>query len=159
MQGLPAPSAPKPQETNRLTPQEEMVALGQAARESILPFNPVEMSQLPINERILIQNARRVQGIDVTQPASLDEIRRVLGEEVASREAIKQKPLSGGTSRFQPIENKSFTQEQFDRAVEEVKAQKKYTFPAIQKAIRSTGVTKVPRSMVLDLILLDQQPP
>jgi hypothetical protein len=87
----------------------------------------------------------------VTQPASLDEIRRVLGEEVASREAIKQKPLSGGTSRFQPIENKSFTQEQFDRAVEEIKAQKKYTFPAIQKAIRSTGVTKVPRSMVLDV--------
>ena len=148
---LPAPSASKPQDTDRLTPQEEMVALGQAARESTLPFNPVEMSQLPVNERILIQNARRVQGIDQTQPASLDEIRRVLGEEVASREAIKQKPLSGGTSRFQPIENKSFTQEQFDRAVEEIKGQKKYTFPAIQKAIRSTGVSKVPRSMALDI--------
>jgi len=148
---LPAPSALKPQDTDRLTPQEEMIALGQAARESTLPFNPVEMSQLPVNERILIQNARRVQGIDQTQPASLDEIRRVLGEEVASREAIKQKPLSGGTSRFQPIENKSFTQEQFDRAVEEIKGQKKYTFPAIQKAIRSTGVSKVPRSMVLDV--------
>ena len=147
-QALPAP---KPQETDRLTPQEEMIALGQAARESTLPFNPVEMSQLPVNERILIQNARRVQGIDQTQPASLDEIRRVLGEEVASREAIKQKPLSGGTSRFQPIENKSFTQEQFDRAVEEIKGQKKYTFPAIQKAIRSTGVSKVPRSMALDI--------
>jgi len=148
---LPAPSALKPQDTDRLTPQEEMIALGQAARESTLPFNPVEMSQLPVNERILIQNARRVQGIDQTQPASLDEIRRVLGEEVASREAIKQKPLSGGTSRFQPIENKSFTQEQFDRAVEEIKGQKKYTFPAIQKAIRSTGVSKVPRSMALDV--------
>ena len=131
---LPAPSAPKPQETDRLTPQEEMVALGQAARESTLPFNPVEMSQLPISERILIQNARRVQGIDVTQPASLDEIRRVLGEEVASREAIKQKPLSGGTSRFQPIENKSFTQEQFDRAVEEIKAQKKIYLPRDSKS-------------------------
>ncbi len=148
---LPAPSVPKPQDTDRLTPQEEMIALGQAARESIIPFNPVEMSQIPLNERILIQNARRVQGVDQTQPASLDEIRRILGEEVASREAIKQKPLSGGTSRFQPVENKSFTQDQFDRAVEEIKGQKKYTFPAIQKAIRSTGVSKVPRSMVLDV--------
>jgi len=148
---LPSPSVPKPQDTDRLTPQEEMIALGQAARESTLPFNPVEMSELPISERILIQNARRVQGTDQTQPASLDEIRRILGEEVASREAIKQKPLSGGTSRFQPVENKSFTQDQFDRAVEEIKGQKKYTFPAIQKAIRSTGVSKVPRSMVLDV--------
>ena len=74
---------------------------------------------------------------EVSADVSLDEIRRILGEEVASREAIKQKPLSGGTSRFQPVENKSFTQDQFDRAVEEKKGQKKYTFPAIQKAIRS----------------------
>lgn len=174
VQGLPAPSAPKPQETDRLTPQEEMVALGQAARESTLPFNSIPLSQLPISEANAIRQARIAlarQSInpnlspdqfrlassqaaaspEISSNVTLDEIRRVLGEEVASREAIKQKPLSGGTSRFQPIENKSFTQEQFDRAVEEIKAQKKYTFPAIQKAIRSTGVTKVPRSMVLDV--------
>ena len=59
--------------------------------------------------------------------------------------------MSSGTARYQPVENKSFTQDQFDRAVQEIKAQKKYTFPAIQKAVRATGVSRVPRSMVLDI--------
>ena len=171
---LPAPSVPKPQDTDRLTPQEEMIALGQAARESTLPFNSVPLSSLSIVEGNAIRQARislarqninpnlspdqfrlassqAATSPEVSADVSLDEIRRILGEEVASREAIKQKPLSGGTSRFQPVENKSFTQDQFDRAVEEIKGQKKYTFPAIQKAIRSTGVSKVPRSMVLDV--------
>jgi hypothetical protein len=143
--------APKPQETDRLSPQEEMITLGQAAREATLPFNPVPMSEIPLNERQLIQRTRRVQGTDETAPATLDEIRRIVGENAATREASKQKPVSSGTARYQPVENKSFNQEQFDRAVQEIKAQKKYTFPAIQKAVRATGVSRVPRSMVLDI--------
>ena len=143
--------APKPQETDRLTPAEEMITLGQAAREATLPFNAVPMSELPLGERQVIQRTRRTQGVDETAPATLDEIRRILGENVASREASKQKPVSSGTARYQPVENKSFTQEQFDRAVQEIKAQKRYTFPAIQRAIRATGVSKVPRSMVMDV--------
>lgn len=143
--------APKPQETDRLTPAEEMITLGQAAREATLPFNAVPMSELPLGERQVIQRTRRTQGIDETAPATLDEIRRIVGENAATREASKQKPVSSGTARYQPVENKSFTQDQFDRAVQEIKAQKKYTFPAIQRAIRATGVSKVPRSMVLDV--------
>jgi hypothetical protein len=147
----PSLPAPMPQETDRLSPQEEMITLGQAAREATLPFNPVPMSQIPLNERQLIQRTRRAQGTDETAPATLDELRRIVGENAATREASKQKPVSSGTARYQPVENKSFTQDQFDRAVQEIKAQKKYTFPAIQKAVRATGVSRVPRSMVLDI--------
>ena len=148
MLALPAPS---PEENDRLTPEQEIVTLGKAAREATLPFNPVPMSELPLGERQIIQNTRRTQGLDEQQPASLDEIRRIVGEGAATREATKQKPVSGGTSRFQPVENKTFTQDQYDRAVEEIKSRKKYTEPAIQKAVRDTGVKNVSRQVAKDI--------
>ena len=170
----PSLPAPMPQETDRLSPQEEMITLGQAAREATLPFNSIPLSDLSISEANAIRQTRVAlarRNIDpnlppdqfriassqaasspnVSAPATLDEIRRIVGENAATREASKQKPVSSGTARYQPVENKSFTQDQFDRAVQEIKAQKKYTFPAIQKAVRATGVSRVPRSMVLDI--------
>ena len=148
MLALPAPSS---QENDRLTPEQEIVTLGKAAREATLPFNPVPMSELPLGERQIIQDTRRTQGLDEQQPAPLDEIRRIVGEGAATREATKQKPVSGGTSRFQPVENKTFTQDQYDRAVEEIKSRKKYTEPAIQKAVRATGVKNVSRQVAKDI--------
>ena len=148
MLALPAPS---PQENDRLTPEQEISTLGRAAREATLPFNSVPMSELPLGERQIIQNTRRTQGLDEQQPASLDEIRRIAGEGAATREATKQKPVSGGTSRFQPVENKTFTQDQYDRAVEEIKSRKKYTEPAVQKAVRDTGVKNVSRQVAKDI--------
>ena len=148
MLALPAPS---PQENDRLTPEQEISTLGRAAREATLPFNSVPMSELPLGERQIIQNTRRTQGLDEQQPASLDEIRRIAGEGSATREATKQKPVSGGTSRFQPVENKTFTQDQYDRAVEEIKSLKKYTEPAVQKAVRDTGVKNVSRQVAKDI--------
>jgi hypothetical protein len=143
--------SPRPEENDRLTPAQELSTLGRAAREATLPFNPVPMSELPLGERQIIQNTRRTQGLDEQQPASLDEIRRIVGEGAATREATKQKPVSGGTSRFQPVENKTFTQDQYDRAVEEIKSRKKYTEPAIQKAVRDTGVKNVSRQVAKDI--------
>ena len=140
-----------PPDNNRLSPEEEKMALLQAARETTLPLIPVELSTLPLDEQVRIRSSRRAQGVDTTTPASIDEIRRVLGEEVADREVRKQKPLGGGAAHFGPISGKSFTQSQYDRAVQEIKAQKKYTFNAVQKALKATGLNRVPRQMVLDV--------
>ena len=140
-----------PPDNNRLSADEEKMALLQAARETTLPLIPVDLSTLPLDEQTRIRNSRRAQGIDTTKPVSIDEIRRVLGEEVADREVRKQKPLGGGAAHFGPISGKSFTQSQYDRAVQEIKAQKKYTFNAVQKALKATGLKRVPRQMVLDV--------
>ena len=140
-----------PPDNNRLSPEEEKMALLQAARETTLPLIPVELSTLPLDEQVRIRSSRRAQGVDTTTPASIDEIRRVLGEDVADREVRKQKPLGGGAAHFGPISGKSFTQSQYDRAVQEIKAQKKYTFNAVQKALKATGLNRVPRQMVLDV--------
>ena len=93
--------APKPQETDRLTPAEEMITLGQAAREATLPFNSIPLSDLPVAEANAIRQTRinlARQSIDpnlppdqfrmassqaasspeMSAPATLDEIRRVL---------------------------------------------------------------------------------
>jgi hypothetical protein len=140
-----------PSDNNRLSSEEEKMALLQAARETTLPLIPVDLSTLPLDEQTRIRNSRRVQGVDTTAPVSIDEIRRVLGEEVADREVRKQKPLGGGAAHFGPISGKSFTQSQYDRAVQEIKAQKKYTFNAVQRALKATGLNRVPRQMVLDV--------
>ena len=140
-----------PPDNNRLSADEEKMALLQAARETTLPLIPVDLSTLPLDEQTRIRNSRNAQGVDPTAPVSVDEIRRVLGEEVADREVRKQKPLGGGAAHFGPISGKGFTQSQYDRAVQEVKAQKKYTFNAVQKALKATGLKRVPRQMVLDV--------
>ena len=140
-----------PPDNNRLSPDEEKMALLQAARETTLPLIPVDLSTLPLDEQVRIRSSRRAQGVDTTASVSIDEIRRVLGEEVADREVRKQKPLGGGAAHFGPISGKSFTQSQYDRAVQEIKAQRKYTFNAVQKALKATGLKRVPRQMVLDV--------
>ena len=140
-----------PADNNRLSADEEKMTLLQAARETTLPLIPVDLSTLPLDEQNRIRSSRRTQGVDTTSPVSIDEIRRVLGEEVADREVRKQKPLGGGAAHFGPISGKSFTQSQYDRAVQEIKAQKKYTFNAVQKALKATGLKRVPRQMVLDV--------
>ena len=140
-----------PPDNNRLSADEEKMALLQAARETTLPLIPVDLSTLPLDEQTRIRNSRRAQGVDTTAPVSIDEIRRVLGEDIADREVRKQKPLGGGAAHFGPISGKSFTQSQYDRAVQEIKAQKKYTFNAVQKALKATGLKRVPRQMVLDV--------
>lgn len=140
-----------PPDNNRLSTNEEKMALLQAARETTLPLIPVDLSTLPLDEQVRIRNSRRAQGVDTAAPVSIDEIRRVLGEDAADREVRKQKPLGGGAAHFGPISGKSFTQSQYDRAVQEIKAQKKYTFNAVQKALKATGLNRVPRQMVLDV--------
>ena len=150
-QPLQIESMAPPADNNRLSTDEEKMALLQAARETTLPLIPVDLSTLALDEQTRIRNSRNAQGVDPTAPVSVDEIRRVLGEDVADREVRKQKPLGGGAAHFGPISGKGFTQSQYDRAVQEVKAQKKYTFNAVQKALKATGLKRVPRQMVLDV--------
>ena len=140
--------AVQPEETSRLEPQEEISLLGQAAREATLPYVPVPLSALPVRERQAIRQSRYAQGIDTDTDVSVDEIRRVIGEEAAIRESAKQKPVTGGDSRFQPIDSEVFTQEQYDAAVDQVRAQKKYTVPAIRKGLYASGQKTAPNSQV-----------
>lgn len=140
--------AVQPEETSRLEPQEEISLLGQAAREATLPYVPVPLSALPVRERQAIRQSRYAQGIDTDTDVSVDEIRRVVGEEAAIRESAKQKPVTGGDSRFQPIDSEVFTQEQYDAAVDQVRAQKKYTVPAIRKGLYASGQKTAPNSQV-----------
>ncbi len=141
--------AVQPEETSRLEPQEEISLLGQAAREATLPYVPVPLSALPIRERRDIRQSRYAQGIDTETDVSVDEIRRVIGEEAAIRESAKQKPVTGGDSRFQPIDSELFTQEQYDAALDKIKSEKRYTQPIAQAGIRAkTGQKSVPNSQV-----------
>lgn len=165
--------AVQPEETSRLEPQEEISLLGQAAREATLPYVPVPLSALPNQERSAIRKSRLIQatqGIDpskmsqaeyreamsqaqasagISEDASVTEIRRVIGEEAAIRESAKQKPVTGGDSRFQPIDSELFTQEQYDAAVNNVKSKKRYTQPIAEAGIRAkTGQKSVPRRQV-----------
>lgn len=144
-------SVAPPPDNNRLSPEEEKMALLQAARETSLPLIPVDMSTLPLDEQVRIRNSRIAQGADQTAPVSIDEIRRVLGEDIADREVLKQKPLRGGAAHFGPISGKNFTQSQYDRAVQEIKAQKRYTFNAVMRGLKASGLNKVPRQMVFDV--------
>ena len=43
------------------------------------------------------------------------------------QEGRKQKPVTGGDARYQPVDNKLFTQDQYNKAVESVKAKRRYT--------------------------------
>ncbi len=138
----------QPEETSRLEPQEEISLLGQAAREATLPYVPVPLSALPVRERQAVRQSRYAQGIDTDTDVSVNEIRRVVGEEAAIRESAKQKPVTGGDSRFQPIDSEVFTQEQYDAAVDQVRAQKKYTVPAIRKGLYASGQKTAPNSQV-----------
>lgn len=151
-------------------PQSEALMLAQAARETTLPYNPVPLNTLDVTEREAIRrtrSARATQNIDTNLPpseyrqlssqaintpevqsadATLEEIRITLGDDVAAREAAKQKPVTGGDARYQPVDNKLFTQDQYNKAVEAIKAKRRYTLPTISSAIRSKDFPKVPLS-------------
>ena len=66
----------------------------QAARETRTPFKPVKIEDLPQDEAFKIRKQRIELGksIPVDDPATLEEIQEVVGEEAATREAINQKP-------------------------------------------------------------------
>ena len=123
---------------------------------------PIEIGTLPAQENQAIRRARitrATQGInpnlptmeyrrlssnaanspEISAPVTVDEIRRVIGEEAATREVAKQKPVTGGDARYLPVENKPFTQEQLDTVREEVRGADTATMPTVQAALKKAG--------------------
>lgn len=145
------PMLPSPVEPARTTPQEETSLRGRAGMEAITPTRPVLLTDLPLEERVAISRARESAGREASPETTLDEIQAVVGTAASDREAKKQKPITGGVARFGPVENKTFTQEQYDRAVQQVKADKGVSFPKIQKAIRDVTKKTVPNTVVRDI--------
>ena len=142
---LPAPS------TARTTPQEETALRGRAGMEAITPTRPVALTSLPMEERVAISQARANAGREPSPEVTLEELQAIVGTAASEREAKKQKPVTGGIARFGPVENKTFTQDQYDRAVQQVKADKGVSFPKIQKAVRDITKAKVPNTVVRDI--------
>jgi hypothetical protein len=141
---LPAPDEnertfPTPQITDGLDVQSEYSVLSQAARETTRPLMPIKIGTLPFQERQAVQSARRVQGIDPTGEVTVDELRRIVGEDAAIREVKKQKPVTGGDARYLPVENKPFTQEQLDAVTQEIRGADTATLPTVREALRKAG--------------------
>ena len=141
---LPAPDEnertfPTPQITDGLDVQSEYSVLSQAARETTRPLMPIKIGTLPFQERQAVQSARRVQGIEPTGEVTVDELRRIVGEDAATREVKKQKPVTGGDARYLPVENKPFTQEQLDAVTQEIRGADTATLPTVREALRKAG--------------------
>ena len=85
----------------------------QAARETRTSFKPVKIEDLPQDEAFKIRKQRIELGksIPVDDPATLEEIQEVIGEEAATREAINQKPSLYKPEPYEdPEQNKLFEQ-------------------------------------------------
>jgi hypothetical protein len=95
-------------------------------RERARDIKPVSLRALPIEEVRAIRAARQAQGItnqtQLGRNATLQEIQAVLGTDTVNREVQKQKPMSAAETAFAPIENKSFSQQQFDAVLDTVRA-------------------------------------
>jgi hypothetical protein len=145
---LPAPAPP--------TEAEWKKGFRQYARERIRDIQPVRLRDLPIQEVRAIRAARQAQGVtNQTQlgtPATLQEIQAVLGTDAVTREVQKQKPMSAAETAFAPIENKSFSQQQFDAVLDTVRATGKINFPEVKKVLQKTQRDPVPTAMVNDVL-------
>jgi hypothetical protein len=145
---LPAPTPP--------TEAEWKKGFRQYARERIRDIQPVRLRDLPIQEVRAIRAARQAQGVtNQTQlgaPATLQEIQAVLDTDAVTREVQKQKPMSAAETAFAPIENKSFSQQQFDAVLDTVRATGKINFPEVKKVLQKTQRDPVPTAMVNDVL-------
>jgi hypothetical protein len=65
---------------------------------------------------------------------------------LSDREVQKQKPMSAAETAFAPIENKSFSQQQFDAVLDTVRATGKINFPEVKKVLQKTQRDPVPTS-------------
>jgi hypothetical protein len=103
-----------------------------------------------------IRAARQAQGItnqtQLGRNATLQEIQAVLGTDAVNREVQKQKPMSAAETAFAPIENKSFSQQQFDAVLDTVRATGKINFPEVKKVLQKTQRDPVPTAMVNDVL-------
>jgi hypothetical protein len=125
-------------------------------RERARDIKPVSLRALPIEEVRAIRAARQAQGItnqtQLGRNASLSEIQAVLGTDAVNREVQKQKPMSAAETAFAPIENKSFSQQQFDAVLDTVRATGKINFPEVKKVLQKTQRDPVPTNMVNDVL-------
>ena len=133
-----------------LSPEEEAIASSQAARERTTGFAQVKLAALPEDEAARIRRNRIATGVDPDLDVSLDELQSTIGQEAYVREYKKQKPNMWRESGQNPRNQKSFSFEQYERAVEAVRSQKKATVPVIQAAARSDG-KPVPLSVVREI--------
>jgi hypothetical protein len=125
-------------------------------RERARDIKPVSLRALPIEEVRAIRAARQAQGItnqtQLGRNATLQEIQAVLGTDTVNREVQKQKPMSAAETAFAPIENKSFSQQQFDAVLDTVRATGKINFPEVKKVLQKTQRDPVPTAMVNDVL-------
>ena len=133
-----------------LSPEEEAIASSQAARERTTGLAQVKLAALPEDEAARIRRNRIATGVDPDLDVSLDELQSAIGQEAYVREYKKQKPNMWRESGQNPRNQKSFSFEQYERAVEAVRSQKKATVPVIQAAARSDG-KPVPLSVVREI--------
>lgn len=133
-----------------ITPQEEAALAAQAARERTTGFSNVEIVELPMEEAATIRRKRISTGRNPDDAVSLEELRTTIGEAAFVREYKKQKPMMWRESPDNPRNQKSFSFDQYDRAVEAVMKSNKATVPVIQAAAKS-GKEAVPLSVVRDI--------
>ena len=60
--------------------------------------------------------------------------------------------MSAAETAFAPIENKSFSQQQFDAVLDTVRATGKINFPEVKKVLQKTQRDPVPTAMVNDVL-------
>lgn len=153
---LGAIALPAPEAAPTVTEAEWKKGFRQYARERARDIQPVRLRDLPIQEVRAIRAARQARGItNQTQlgtPATLQEVQAVLGTDAAAREVQKQKPMSAAETAFAPIENKSFSQQQFDAVLDTVRATGKINFPEVKNILQRTQRDPVPTKMVNDVL-------
>jgi hypothetical protein len=147
---------PAPEAAPAVTEAEWKKGFRQYARERVRDLQPVRLRDLQLAEVRAIRAARQAQGItnqnQLAAPATLQEIQAVLGTSVAAREVQKQKPMTAQETAFAPIENKSFTQTQFDAVLDSVRATGKINFPEVKKVLQRTQQAPVSTQMVNDVL-------
>jgi hypothetical protein len=143
----------------RALPIEEVRAI-RAARQAQISAAQGGLDQIPSGaspaERAAARAALRDQSVanrrQLGVPATVQEIQAVIGTEAAEREVQKQKPMSAAETAFAPIENKSFSQQQFDAVLDTVRATGKINFPEVKKVLQKTQRDPVPTAMVNDVL-------
>jgi hypothetical protein len=143
----------------RALPIEEVRAI-RAARQAQISAAQGGLDQTPSGaspaERAAARAALRDQSVanrrQLGVPATVQEIQAVIGTEAAEREVQKQKPMSAAETAFAPIENKSFSQQQFDAVLDTVRATGKINFPEVKKVLQKTQRDPVPTAMVNDVL-------
>ena len=135
-------------------PDEETAVRGRSGIETATAFRPVPLTSLPLNERIEISKARDMAGRDPSPTVSLDELQITFGQEVAEREAAKQKPLTSGQMQFSPTSGASFSEEQYKRVTARLKTSGSVKFNDVRKALKS-GAKNAPKEVVSNKVVRD----